>query len=321
MSIRTKDHGLGPDTGRLRERQTGKSSRQPLFAVLILTVTAAFLAGCSSSSKTSTARASTQTVVPVAVATAERRDVPVYLKGLGTVTASNTVSVKSRVDGQLAQVNFKEGQHVNQGDLLAVIDPRPFQVALDQAQANLFRDQAQLKDARLNYERFKSLLDESGAMSQQQVDTQKAAADQLEGAVRADQAAIDNAKLNLIYSHITAPISGRIGLRLVDVGNMVHAADTNPLLVITQLQPIAVVFTLPEDNLLTVSQHMHQSTLPVEAYSRDDLTKVATGKLLTIDNQIDQSTGTGRLKAMFDNPRRRSLAQPVRQCPPAAGNA
>jgi multidrug efflux system membrane fusion protein len=267
-----------------------------------LVAVAAALVGCSAGSKPNTARASTQTVVPVAVATAERRDVPVYLKGLGSVTASNTVSVKSRVDGQLAQVNFKEGQHVNTGELLAVIDPRPFQVALDQAQANFFRDQAQLKDARLNYERFKSLLDESGAMSQQQVDTQKAAADQLEGAVRADQAAIDNAKLNLLYSHITSPISGRVGLRLVDAGNMVHAADTNPLLVITQLQPIAVVFTLPEDSLLTVSQHMHQSTLPVEAYSRDDLTRLATGKLLTIDNQIDQSTGTGRLKAMFDNP-------------------
>jgi membrane fusion protein, multidrug efflux system len=291
-----------PDAERRRERQTGRSSRQRLPVILTLVAVAAALVGCSAGSKTNTARASTQTVVPVAVATAERRDVPVYLKGLGSVTASNTVSVKSRVDGQLAQVNFKEGQHVNTGELLAVIDPRPFQVALDQAQANFFRDQAQLKDARLNYERFKSLLDESGAMSQQQVDTQKAAADQLEGAVRADQAAIDNAKLNLLYSHITSPISGRVGLRLVDAGNMVHAADTNPLLVITQLQPIAVVFTLPEDSLLTVSQHMHQSTLPVEAYSRDDLTKLATGKLLTIDNQIDQSTGTGRLKAMFDNP-------------------
>jgi membrane fusion protein, multidrug efflux system len=258
--------------------------------------------GCSAGSKPSTARASTQMAVPVAVATAERRDVPVFLKGLGSVTASNTVSVKSRVDGQLAQVNFTEGQHVNKGDLLAVIDSRPFQVALEQAQANLFRDQAQLKDARLNYERFKSLLDDSGAMSRQQVDTQRAAAEQLEGAVRADQAAIDNAKLNLVYSHITAPISGRIGLRLVDVGNMVHASDTNPLLVITQLQPIAVLFTLPEDSLLNVSQHMHKDTLPVEAYSRDDQTKLATGKLLTIDNQIDQTTGTGRLKAMFDNP-------------------
>jgi multidrug efflux system membrane fusion protein len=212
------------------------------------------------------------------------------------------VSVKSRVDGQLSQINFKEGQHVNKGDLLAVIDPRPFQLALEQAQANLFRDQAQLKDAQRNYERFKSLFDDSGAISQQQVDTQKAASEQLEGAVRADQSQIDNAKLNLVYSHITSPISGRIGLRLVDVGNMVHAADTNPLLVITQLQPIAVVFTLPEDSLHNVSQHMHQNTLMVEAYSRDDQTKLATGKLLTIDNQIDQATGTGRLKAMFDNP-------------------
>jgi membrane fusion protein, multidrug efflux system len=276
--------------------------RRYAFAILIVGLLTATLIGCSgANSKSATARASTQIVVPVGVATAERRDVPVYLKGLGSVTASNTVSVKSRVDGQLAQVNFKEGQNVNKGDLLAVIDPRPFQVALDQAQANLFRDQAQLRDARLNYERFKSLLEESGAVSLQQVDTQKATADQLEGAVAADQAQIDNAKLNLVYSHITSPISGRVGLRLVDVGNMVHAADTNPLLVITQLQPIAILFTLPEDQLQIVSKHMHQGTLPVEAYSRDDQTKLATGTLLTIDNQIDQTTGTGRLKAMFTN--------------------
>src|SRR5882762_4359566 len=275
---------------------------QRAFATLaVVLVTSAFIIGCSAGSKTGTARASTQTVVPVGVATAERRDVPVYLKGLGSVTASNTVSVKSRVDGQLAQVNFKEGQNVNKGDLLAVIDPRPFQVALDQAQATLFRDQAQLKDAQLNYTRFKSLLDQSGAVSQQQVDTQRATANQLEGAVRADQAQIDNAKLNLAYCHITAPLSGRIGLRLVDVGNIVHAADPNPLLVITQVKPIAVLFTLPEDNLQNVAQHMRQSTLAVEAYSRDDQTKLATGTLLTIDNQIDQTTGTGRLKGMFTN--------------------
>jgi len=302
VSKRIEDHGRGQSARWAREHPPHQPFHRHPLAALTLAVTIAWMLGCSSGSKPNTARASTQVVVPVAVATAERRDVPVYLKGLGSVTASNTVSIKSRVDGQLAQINFTEGQHINKGDLLAVIDPRPFQVALDQAQANLFRDQAQLKDAQLNYERFKSLLDESGAISRQQVDTQKASADQLEGAVRADQSQIDNAKLNLVYSHITSPISGRIGLRLVDVGNMVHAADTNPLLVITQLQPIAVIFTLPEDSLLNVSQHMHQGTLPVEAYSRDDQTKLATGKLLTIDNQIDQSTGTGRLKALFDNP-------------------
>jgi multidrug efflux system membrane fusion protein len=281
--------------------RTIKRIHQHSVAIGAIFAVSAFLAGCSDSTKPSTARASTQTVVPVAVATAERRDVPVYLKGLGSVTASNTVSVKSRVDGQLAQVNFKEGQNVNKGDLLAVIDPRPFQAALDQAQAALFRDQAQMKDAQLNYTRFKSLLDESGAVSQQQVDTQKATANQLEGTVRSDQALIESAKLNLTYCHITSPLSGRIGLRLVDVGNMVHAADPNPMLVITQIKPIAVIFTLPEDNLPTVAQHMRRSTLAVEAYSRDDQTKIATGTLLTIDNQIDQTTGTGKLKAMFYN--------------------
>jgi len=251
--------------------------------------------------KPTTARAATGQVIPVGVVTAEQRDLPIYLKGLGSVTAYNTVSIKSRVDGQLSQVNFKEGQYVNKGDLLAVIDPRPYEVALSQAQAQLFRDQASLRDAQLNYERYKGLLQDSGAMSQQQVDTQRASADQLEGAVRSDQAAVDNAKLNLVYCHIVAPISGRIGLRLVDIGNMVHAADTNPMLVITQLQPIAVIFTLPEDNLPTVAQHMQHGTLQVEAYSRDDQTKLATGTLLTIDNQIDQTTGTDKLKAVFEN--------------------
>jgi membrane fusion protein, multidrug efflux system len=144
-------------------------------------------------------------------------------------------------------------------------------------------------------------LQQSGAMSQQQVDTQKATADQLEGTVRADQAAIDSAKLNLSYCHITAPLSGRIGIRLVDVGNMVHASDANPLLVITQLQPISVLFTLPEDQLPVVAKRLHQGELPVDAFSRDDLTKIDTGKLQTIDNTIDQTTGTGRLKAVFDN--------------------
>jgi len=256
--------------------------------------------GCGQT-KPSTARASTSQIVPVSVAVAEQRDLPIYLKGLGSVTAFNTVSVRTRVDGQLSEVNFKEGQYVKQGELLAVIDPRPYQVALSQAEAQLFKDQASLRDAQLNYERYKGLLQDSGAMSQQQVDTQKATADQLEGAVRSDQSAVDNAKLNLVYCHITSPISGRIGLRLVDIGNMVHATDTNPLLVITQLQPIAVIFTLPQDDIPEVMQHMQHGTLEVDAYSQDDQTKLSTGKLLTVDNQIDQTTGTVKLKAIFEN--------------------
>jgi multidrug efflux system membrane fusion protein len=259
--------------------------------------------GCQAadSAKSKQALAATTRAVPVAVASAVEQDMPVYLTGLGSVTAYNTVSVKSRVDGQLLQVNFREGQQVNKGDLLILIDPRPYQVQLASAQAQLFKDQASLRDAQLNYQRFKDLLQQSGAMSQQQVDTQKATADQFEGAVRADQAAIDNAKLQIDYCHITAPVSGRIGLRLVDVGNIVHASDTNPMLVITQLQPISVIFTLPEDNLPAVVKRMKQGTLKVDAYDRDDKNKLATGTLLTIDNQIDQTTGTDRLKATFDN--------------------
>jgi multidrug efflux system membrane fusion protein len=213
----------------------------------------------------------------------------------------NTVSLKSRVDGQLLQVNFKEGQEVRKGQLLVLIDPRPFEVQLNQAQAALFRDQAALRDAKLNLERFKSLLRDSGAVSQQQVDTQSAQADQLEGAVRNDQAQIENARLQLVYCHITAPIDGRIGLRLVDPGNIVHASDQNPMLVVTQVQPATVIFTLPEDQLPSVAKHMKGGPLVVEAYSRDSQTKLASGKLLTIDNQIDQTTGTGRLRAVFDN--------------------
>jgi multidrug efflux system membrane fusion protein len=239
--------------------------------------------------------------VPVAVASAVEQDMPVYLTGLGSVTAYNTVSLKSRVDGQLIQVNFREGQQVNKGELLILIDPRPYQVQLASAQAQLFKDQASFRDAQLNYQRFKDLLNQSGAMSQQQVDTQKSMADQFEGAIRSDQAAIDSAKLQIEYCHIAAPVSGHIGLRLVDAGNIVHASDANAMLVITQLQPISVIFTLPADSLPVVVQRMKQGTLKVDAYSRDNQIKLATGTLLTIDNQIDQTTGTDRLKATFDN--------------------
>jgi len=284
------------------ETPAGVSRARIPILVLFLSVWALGV-GCSKADpKPTTGRGGNPNQpMPVTVSTVERRDVPYYLTGLGSVTAYYTVSVKSRVDGQLIDVKFKEGQAVRKGDLLAVIDTRPFQVALEQAQAALFRDQASLRDAQLNYARYKGLLQDSGAMSQQQVDTQRSTADQLDGAVRNDQATIDSAKLNLTYCHITAPVSGRIGLRQVDPGNIVHAADATPMFVITQLQPISVLFTLPEDNLPSVSQHLAKAPLPVDAYSRDDQTKIAAGKLLTIDNQIDQTTGTGKLKAVFDN--------------------
>ena len=258
--------------------------------------------GCSSASSNAPAsKPAGPLAMPVGVATAQRRDMPYYLTGLGSVTAFYTVNVKSRVDGQLEGVKFKEGDNVKQGELLAVIDPRPYEVQLSQAQATLSKDEASLRDAKTILERYKALFKESGAVSQQQIDTQQATADELEGTVRNDQALIDNAKLQITYSHITAPISGKIGLRQVDPGNIVHATDANPMFVITQLQPIAVLFTLPEDNLPSVSQHMKQGPLSVDVYSRDDQTKLATGKLQTIDNQIDPTTGTGKLKAVFEN--------------------
>ena len=241
--------------------------------------------------------------VPVAVAHAETRDVPVYLQGLGSVEAFNTVVVKTRIDGQLVEIHFKEGQEVKKGDLLAVIDPRPYQVALSQAQATLYKDESALNDAKLNFSRFQDLY-KQGIIPQQQYNTQQSQVDQLEGAVRADKAQIDSVKLNLAYTRITAPVSGRVGLRQVDVGNMVHASDPNGLLVLTQLHPIAVVFSLPEDNLTRVAREMRKRTLEVDAFSRDDQTKLATGKLLTIDNQIDPQTGTAKLKAIFDNSER-----------------
>src|SRR6266481_224471 len=240
-------------------------------------------------------------VVPVIVATAQRGDLPVYFNGLGTVTAFNTVTVRSRVDGQLISVAFKEGQFVHEGDLLAQIDPRPFQVQLEQAMGQLAKDQAQRRDAEVNLERFKLLFKE-GVIPQQQLDTQAALVGQFDGAIVSDQAQINNAKLQLTYSHITAPISGRVGLRLVDAGNIVHASDTNGLLVITQLQPISVIFSLPQDQLPVVNGKLRSGAqLVVDAYDRDDTAKIASGKLQTIDNQIDPTTGTYKLKSIFAN--------------------
>jgi multidrug efflux system membrane fusion protein len=284
--------------------------KEPLFALrsrswlalaLTLGMICALLSGCTGAdSKQQKAQAASPRAVSVAVARVQQQDMPVYLVGLGSVTAFYTANIKSRVDGQIMRVNFQEGQIVKEGDLLILIDPRPYQVQLEQMQAQIFKDQASLRDARLNLDRYTTLIP-SGSIAQQQVDTQKSLVDQLDGQVRTDQAQIDNAKLQLVYCNITAPFTGRVGLRQVDPGNIVHAADTNPMLILTQLQPIAVIFTLPEDQLPTVSQHMKDSTLLVEAYSRDNQTKLETGKLQTIDNQIDQTTGTAKLKAVFDN--------------------
>jgi membrane fusion protein, multidrug efflux system len=296
--------------GLIRENMTDFLERKPckatgrvfpIIAILSLAV-CTVLIGCSSSadSKQQRAQAAGPRSISVATAPVQRQDVPVYLSGLGAVTAFNTANIKSRVDGQIMKVNAREGENVKQGQLLIEIDSRPFQVQLDQMQAQLSRDQAQLHDAQLNLERYTALIP-SGSIAQQQVDTQKALVDQLQGTVRTDQAQIDNAKLQIVYCHITAPFDGRVGLRQVDPGNIIHASDTNPMLVLTQLQPIAVIFTLPEDVLPTVSKRMKLGTLEVDAFSRDDQTKLATGKLLTIDNQIDPTTGTAKLKAVFSN--------------------
>src|SRR2546429_3011987 len=231
-------------------------------------------------------------VVPVVVAAAQRGDLPVYFNGLGTVTAFNTVTVRSRVDGQIVNVAFKEGLYVHEGDVLVQIDPRPFQVQLEQAEGQLAKDQAQRKDAEVNLERYKLLFKE-GVIPQQQLDTQAALVGQFDGSITSDQSQIDNAKLQLTYSRITAPISGRVGLRLIDPGNIVHATDANGLVVITQLQPIAVIFSLPQDQLPEVNAKLYSGVqLVVDAYDRDDTAKIATGQLETIDNQIDLTTGT-----------------------------
>jgi membrane fusion protein, multidrug efflux system len=239
--------------------------------------------------------------VPVVVATATKGDLPVFYNGLGSVTAYNTVTVRSRIDGQLLSVAFTEGQLVKAGDVLAEIDPRPYQVQLEQAQGQLAKDVAQRKDAQVNLERYKLLFNE-GVIPKQQLDTQDSSVGEFDGAIQTDQATIDNAKLNLVYCRITAPISGRVGLRLVDPGNMIHATDTNGLVVITQLQPIAVLFSLPQDQLPVVYTKLRGGQqLAVEAFDRDNTAKIAEGKLLTIDNQIDSTTGTYKLKSVFSN--------------------
>jgi len=228
-------------------------------------------------------------------------DIPVYLKGLGTVTGLRTVTVKSRVDGELLSVLYKEGAMVKEGDLLAEIDPRNFQIQLMQVEGQLLRDEALLKNAQLDADRYKTLLAQD-SIAAQQVATQESLVKQYQGTVATDKAVVANAKLQLSYTKITAPISGRLGLRLVDQGNMIKASDASGLAVITQVQPIAVVFTLPEDALPAVMPSLNTGKpLAVEAFDRSGKNKLATGQLLAVDNQIDPSTGTVKLKSQFTN--------------------
>lgn len=239
-------------------------------------------------------------VTPVVTAVVQQRNMDLYLNGLGTVTALKTVTVRSRVEGELIKVAFEEGQMVKEGDLLAEVDPRPFEVQLEQAEGTLARDQAALKSAELNLARAKMLLPSRSA-TQQEVDDLTALVQQAEATLKTDQATISNVKLQLTYCKITAPFSGKIGLRLVDQGNMVRANDVTGIAVITQIQPIAVVFTIPQDDIYRVQQKMRGDTpLVVEAYDRDFKTRLASGKLLATDNQVDPATGTLRLKALFE---------------------
>lgn len=242
--------------------------------------------------------------VPVESALASRKDVPVYLNGLGTAQAFYTARITSRVDGQLDSVAFTEGQLVHKGDVLARIDPRPFQAAYDQAVATREKDVAQLANAKRDLERYQSLEPEHLA-SRQQIDTQKSLVRQLEAQIQADAAAVENTKTQLGYTSITSPIDGNTGIRLVDPGNIVRAADANGIVVVTQIQPISVLFTLPEDVLSQVSGALAGGKVPVVALSRDGRTELDRGTLALVDNQIDPATGTAKLKATFPNASRK----------------
>ena len=294
-----------PGPGRLFERRSRWKWALGVLTVVVIAVAAYALLTKNGAAQSKSAKQALNNpaarVIPVVAVPARTGDISIFLNGLGTVTALNTVTVKSRVDGQLMSVPFHEGDVVRAGDLLAQIDPRPFQVQLDQMLGQRARDQALLRNSQVDLDRYRTLVQQD-SIPKQQLDTQEALVRQYEAAIKIDDAQIENARLQLAYSRVTAPISGRLGLRLVDAGNMVHATDTSGLVVITQLQPITVVFTIPEDSIRSVMQKLRGGEKPVvEAWDRDQKNKIATGALLTIDNQIDVTTGTVKLKAVFGN--------------------
>ena len=272
-------------------------------AAVLIAVAGASLWGLNRSARAADSKPVPATAAAVQATTAlvQQQDVPIYRSGIGTVTAAASVTVKARIDGQLDQVGFSEGQDVKAGQVLARIDPRTLQAQLAQVQAQKARDQAQLANARVDLQRFTTLIAEDAATTQQ-LDTQKALVAQLEAAVQTDEAQINFAQVQLGFTTIAAPISGRVGARLVDPGNIVHAADAGGLVVINQIDPISVVFTLPEDNLQPILKQLHAgATLAVTAFDRSQTTQIAAGTLGSIDNQMNTSTGTFRLRAEFPN--------------------
>jgi multidrug efflux system membrane fusion protein len=282
----------------------GRSSRRKFvwrFLAIALVAAAALAGGYYWKSRPATQPAARQApAIPVTIAAAESRNVPIYLDGLGTVSASNTVSIHSQITGTLQSVNFTEGQEVHQGDTLATIDPRPLQAALTQATARKAQDQALLISAQKDLARFADLAKRDYA-TQQSLDQQQAKVDQLKAMIDADEGAIENAQTQLSYATITAPFDGRVGFRQVDAGNIVHPNDPQPLTVLTQIKPSMVIFTLPQKNLGDVREAMLRGKVDVLAYDQDGAKELASGELLLIDNQIDQQTSTIRLKARFPN--------------------
>ena len=271
------------------------------FVAVALLVTGGYGIAVKARGDSPKPRAAAPRAIAVVTAPATARDVGVYLTGLGSVTPLNTVAIHSRVDGQLMSVRFQEGQVVRAGDLLAEIDPRPFEAQLTQFEGQLARDRALLDNARVDLTRYQTLVADD-AVPKQQLDTQESLVRQYEGAVKNDQGLIDSVKVQLAYCRITSPIAGRVGLRAVDPGNIVHAADAAGIVVITQLQPITAIFTIPEDSIPAVLDRLaHGVPLPTDAYDREQRHKLASGSLLTIDNQVDPTTGTVRLKAVFPN--------------------